>query len=177
MSKRLAQLAVIAAIVTAAFWFRARERLPESPEAAVNALFDAAAQGDDAAYLRLLGGELRKTLESSRGQLGESAFRASLRRSAAGIKGLAVSRGEQAPPDRVALDLDLVFADRTERQRMLLVDTGRGFTIVAMEGAAMMKPPVAYGTPVYDEGAVPSPAPANPGGGNSTAVPSTATRW
>jgi hypothetical protein len=167
VSKRLAQLAVIAVVVAAAFWFRARERLPESPEAAVNELFDAAARGDDAAYLRLLGGELRKTLESSREQLGATAFRESLRRSAAGIKGLAVSRGEQAPPDRVALDLDLVFADRNERQRMLLVDTGRGFMIVALDGATMVKPPVAYGTPVYDEGAVPPVAPANPGGGNT----------
>ncbi len=167
MSKRAVQIAVIAAVVAAAFWLRARERLPESPEAAVNELFDAAARGDDAAYLRLVAGELRTTLESSRAQLGQAAFRESLRRSAAGIKGLAVSRGENAPPDRVALDLDLVLADRNERQRMLLVDTGRGFAVVAMEGAAVLKPPIAYGTPVFDEGAVQPPAPANPGGGNS----------
>ncbi len=157
MSNRVVQIAVIVAIVAAAFWFRTRDRLPETPELAAGALFDAAARGDDAAYLRLVSGELRTTLESSRSQLGQAAFRESLRRSAAGIKGLAVSRGETAPPDRVALDLDLVFADRNERQRMLFVDTGKGFALMAIEGAAVVKPPIAYGTPVYDEGAVRPP--------------------
>ena len=38
---------------------------------------------------------------------------------------------------------------------MLLVDTGKGYAIMAIEGAAMLKPPIAYGTPVYDEGSAP----------------------
>ena len=167
MSTRVVQIAVVVAICGAAFWLRTRDRLPETPELAVNALFDAAARGDDAAYLRLVGGELRTTLESSRGQLGVAAFRDNLRRSAAGIKGLAVSRGDAARPDRVALDLDLVFADRNERQRMLLADTGKGFAIMAIEGATMVKPPIAYGTPVYDEGAVAPQAGPSPNRSNS----------
>ena len=81
MSKRVVQIAVIAAIVAAAFWFRTRDRLPETPEATVNAFFDTAARGDDAAYLRLVTGSLRTTLESSRSQLGPAAFRDSIRRS------------------------------------------------------------------------------------------------
>jgi hypothetical protein len=167
VTKRVVQWAVIAAIVAAAFWLRGRDRLPETPEATVNALFDAAARGDDRAYLRLVVGPLRSTLESSRAQLGPAAFRESIRRSAAGIKGLAVTRGDNAPPDQVALDLDLVFADRNERQRMLLVDTGKGFGITAIEEAATVKPPIAYGTPVVDEGAVPPAASKSPESGNS----------
>jgi hypothetical protein len=161
------QLAVIVAVVAVAFWLRGRDQLPETPEATVNALFDAAGRGDDGAYLRLLIGPLRTTLESSRAQLGPAAFRENIRRSAAGIKGLSVARADNAPPDQVALDLELVFADRNERQRMLLVDTAKGFGITAIEGAATVKPPVAYGTPVVDEGAVPPPASKSPDRGNS----------
>ena len=50
---------------------------------------------------------------------------------------------------------------------MLLVDTAKGFGITAIEGAATVKPPVAYGTPVVDEGAVPPPASKSPDRGNS----------
>ncbi len=124
-----------------------------TPEAAVDEFFDAAAHGDDAAYLRLTSGELRESLESARSELGADEFRNSLRRSAAGIKGLAKTRSDDASlaGPSVALDVELVFADRNERQRMLLVPQGNGWVITSIGTAQTIQPPVRYGTPVFEE--------------------------
>jgi len=51
----------------------------------------------------------------------------------------------------VALDLEIVFADRNQRQRMLLERTRGGWAIRAIEAAEMVKPPIPYGTPVFEE--------------------------
>jgi hypothetical protein len=143
--------AVIAALVVLAVALRRGDRLPETPEAAVAAFFDAASRGDGAKYLRLTSGPLRVSLEDTRSQLGVRAFCESLRRTAAGMKGLATSRGGDAPPDRIVLDVELVFADRIERQRMCLAAQGTGWTIQSITRTNMVKPPVAYGTPVFEE--------------------------
>jgi hypothetical protein len=142
---------VIAALVVLALVLRRNDRLPETPEAAVAAFFDAASRGDDALYLRLASGPLRASLEATRSQLGVPAFRESLRRTAAGMKGLATSRGGDVSPDRVVLDIELVFSDRIERQQAFLVPDGTGWTIQSLTGTNMVKPPLAYGTPAFEE--------------------------
>jgi len=151
------RITVALALVAAAFLFRGRQRLPETPEAAVTALFDAAGKGDDRAYLELVGGELSKSLENTRKELGAAAFRESLRRSNTGMKGLAVTRAADSPPGMVAMSVELVFADRIDRQRMILTETTAGWTITAIEAVRLVKPPVPYGTPVFEE-----PPPAQP---------------
>lgn len=143
--------AVIAALVAVALLFRARDRLPDSPEQAVSALLDAAARGDDGSYLRLTSGGLREALEAARSQLGVGAFCESLRRSTSGMTGVGVTRRPDAPAGRTVLEVDLVFADRVERQRMTLVDGGDGWTIESIATADVVKPPVPYGTPVFEE--------------------------
>jgi hypothetical protein len=148
-------------VVVAALLLRGGGRLPDSPEAAVAELFDAASRGDDAAYLRLVAADLARSLNQTRSQLGTEAFCDSLRRSAAGIKGLAVGRAESAAPDAVALDVEIVFADRKERQRIVCTETARGWIITSMTGAEMIKPAIPYGTPVFDSdtaAARPSPS-------------------
>jgi hypothetical protein len=145
------QILVVVLLVALAILLRNRERLPETPEKAVSELFTAASDGNDRAYLRLLSGELRKSLERDRSQAGDESFRQGLRRSAAGIKGLAVTRAGDAPGEMVALDVEIVFADRNERQRMLLEPKRGGWTIASIEQAEMRKPPIPYGTPVFEE--------------------------
>ncbi len=146
------RIAVGVAVVAAALLLR-RDSLPESPEQAVADLFDAAGRGDDAGYLRVLGGDLSASVRQTRSQLGTEAFRENLRRSAAGIKGIAVSRVATLESDAVALDVEIVFTGRNERQRVLCEPTGRGWAITEMAAAEMEKPAIAYGTPVFDEGA------------------------
>lgn len=153
MKKWLLPAGVIAGLAVLAFVLRRGDRLPETPEAAVAAFFEAAGRGDDALYLRLTSGSLRASLEDTRSQLGAAAFRESLQRTAAGMKGLAASRGAEGSEGRVVLDVELVFADRIERQQMSLAPKGTGWTIESITGTNMIKPPVAYGTPVFEESA------------------------
>ena len=56
-----------------------------------------------------------------------------------------------APDGAVALDVDIVFADRNENQRILLAPKGNGRVIVSIDAALMSKPPVPYGTPVFED--------------------------
>ena len=155
MSKRRREWAlgaVLAAVlVVVAFALRGRDRLPDTPNAAVSAFFDAQQKGDDGAYLRLTCGPLRRSLEEARKQAGAEAFRQGLRRSSEGIKGLAVSQSGGAAGDLVELDVEIVFADRNERQKMVLARQGTGWAIAAIERAQVEKPPIPYGTPVFEE--------------------------
>jgi hypothetical protein len=151
-------IGVAAALAVAAFALRGRSRQPETADGTVSAFFAAAKAGDDDAYVRLTSGQLRATLENTRSQLGAAAFRESLRQTAAGIKGLATTAGSDAPPGQTAVEVDIVFADRNERQRMFLAPLGAGWTIDAITAADMRKPSVPYGTPVFDEASGPPKA-------------------
>lgn len=108
MKKWAPHAVVIAALVVLAVTLRRGDQLPQTPEAAVAAFFDAASRSDDALYLRPASGPLRVLLEDTRSQLGVRAFRESLRRTASGLNGLATSRGGDAPADRIVLDVELV---------------------------------------------------------------------
>jgi len=150
-SNWILRLLVVAVLVVLALALRSRSRLPETPEKAVSEFFSAASDGDDRAYLRLTSGELRQSLATARSQAGAEAFRAELRRSAAGIKGMALTRADDAPSNLVAIDVEIVFADRNERQRMLCEPKQGGWAIAAIGQAQMVKPPIPYGTPVFEE--------------------------
>jgi hypothetical protein len=168
VKERALKVAVVVGLVAAAFALRGRglrrETSPtpqtaETPEdsswsnaaATVSRFFDAASEADDDAYLRLVSGELRTSLAATRSELGAEAFRAELRRSTSGIVGLATMPGEDAPPGMIAVDVEIVFADRNEYQRMLLAPDGSRWVITSIEEARMVKPPVPYGTPVFEE--------------------------
>ena len=125
--------------------------LPATPEETVNAFYDAAGAGDDEAFLALLATDLRRRLARTRDQQGARKFRQDLRTSVAGIKGLAVSRAKDPLAGEAALDVELIFADRTDRQRIGLWRTGNGWIITSLGTSWGVKPPVPYGTPVYQE--------------------------
>ncbi len=151
MKKWLPHAIVVLALVAGAVLLRDRRPRPETPEATVAALFDAASQGDDEQYLRLTGGALRESLRQTRQQLGPAAFRENLKRTNTGIKGLAVTRAGQPSGNTVALNLELVFADRVERQRVLLTPESNAWVITSIATATHVKPAVPYGTPVFEE--------------------------
>jgi len=161
------RILVIATLAVSAFWLRGRGPPPPAPgsidsppsseapdwsEASktVTDFFQAAGEGDDEAYLDLLDGPLRRSLEETRSELGVEEFRRMLRRSVEAIKGLAVTPGEGAPGGGLALDVEIVFADRNEYQRMVLSGKGRAWRITSIDKARMVKPAVPYGTPVFE---------------------------
>jgi len=151
VKRPLLMIALLVGVVIVAVVFRQGGSLPAKPEETINAFFDAASRGDDAAYLRLTTGELRKTLEKTRAEQGTGPFRDGLKRSAAAIKAVAVSRSDRAPLEGIAVDVDIVFADRNEQQRMVLVEERGGWAIANIEAAETVKPAIPYGTPVFEE--------------------------
>jgi hypothetical protein len=158
MKNRLLPAGLIVVLFAVAMVLKKRDQTPvpaESPEDVVNKFFDAARQGDDAACLGLVAGEYRRSLENDRSQVGPAAFRESLKRMAAGMKGIGIKTSAETPVEGVALDVELVYADRNEKQRMVLVRQGGGWAILSVDSAQMQKPPVAYGTPVFDDTASP----------------------
>ncbi|NQT85399.1 hypothetical protein HQ560_01460 [bacterium] len=152
MKQRIVQIAVVIALVAGAVLLRNREQaLPETPEAAVNAFFDAAERGDDTAYLTLVDGELRSRFENARSELGPERFRADLQRQAAGVKGLGTMRADDAPEGLVGIDVTIVFTDRNETQRFTLAPRNNGWIITNISTTNTSKPSIPYGTPVYAE--------------------------
>jgi hypothetical protein len=151
MKTRAVQILVVTGLVALALLLRKpARRLPETPEDAVNAFFDAATRGDDEAYLALVDGELRESLRNTRSQVGAEAFRRDLRKSVSGIKGLAIARSD-APGEQVALEVEIVFAGRKERQQIVVSPRGRGWIITTIGPAEAIKPAIPYGTPVFQE--------------------------
>ena len=51
----------------------------------------------------------------------------------------------------MVLEVDLEFADRYERQRIGLVEQAGGWAIASITASELVRPPVSYGTPVYEE--------------------------
>ena len=143
------QAGLVAALACLAFALRGRSPIPGTPEDTVSAFFDAASRGDDRAYLALVGGEVRRSLAATRAEAGREAFRANLRRTASGIKGLAISRAGPPTDDQIALDVEIVLADRNERQRVTVSKRAAGWIITALGRAETARPAVPYGTPVF----------------------------
>lgn len=151
MKRWASGIALAACLVLAAVLLRSRDRLPEEPEDTVSDFFDAQQKGDTGAYLRLTCGDLRNSLERSRDELGSEEFRQSLARSAQGIKGLAIMPTDEVSGESVALDVEIVFADRKECQRMRLTRLRGGWAIASIERSVLEKPVIPYGTPVFEE--------------------------
>jgi hypothetical protein len=150
------------ALAAVAVMLRNRDDLPQvvptttskpsqTPSTTVSELLHAADQEDADAYLQLTGGKLRQSLEQMRSELGPDGFREHLRGFADGVKGVAVFGEEPQQADEVTLDVEFIFADRNERQRVTLARRGRRWVVTSMEKAQMVKPPIRYGTPVFEE--------------------------
>ena len=78
------------------------------------------------------------------------------------MKGFAVTRSSEPALQGVALDVELVFADRNEKQRFVLVQEQGGWLVFSIGKADVQKPDFAYGTPVFGElGGPDSAAPAS----------------
>lgn len=135
-------------LIAVAVLLRGRGSAAATPEDAVTALFDAAQRGDASAYLQCFGEPLQTTIAAETASGGSVAE--ALRRTVAGLKGLAMTRATATQPDAVALDVELIFAQRNQRQRFTLVPRGGGWVIVALERADTLRPEVRYGTPVFE---------------------------
>jgi hypothetical protein len=150
-TKRIGVSAVLAIVLAAAaLMLRGKGRLPPTPDAAVKTLFQAAQRGDAPAYLATLTGAIRSSFESTQSQIGAERFSASLRESVAGMKSFAIGPAGEVLSDQAELDVELVFADRNERQRFVLLRQNGGWQVARIEKADTVKPPIRYGATVFD---------------------------
>lgn len=145
--------AVVVGLVLVGLMLRKRDAevvLPRTPTDAVQKLFDVSDRGDARAYLELVRGDLRETLQYELSQIGPEAFQENLRKSMRDVKGLSIEEID-VRPDSAVIKATLVFTDRNEVQRIQLAREEEGWTIRAIEQALMETPPVAYGTPVFGD--------------------------
>jgi hypothetical protein len=146
-------LGILLAIVLAgvALVLRSREQSAATPSAAVSSMIQAAREADINRYLGVTSGRLRAELEQTRAEMGDEGFREHLRRFGEDIKGQAILGSGEPEGDTAILDVEFVFADRNERQRTTFVRRGKGWTIASVDAIEMVKPPIPYGTPVFEE--------------------------
>lgn len=130
-----------------------------SPDAAVAALVSAERAGDVEAYREGLTGEALEAFESRLRGVGAGQVAAGLRGGLAGLKGHATSEVRQEGSDAATLVLELIFADRHERQRVELRRTGGVWKISGRTPMERITPEVPYGTPVFTPPAEEGPAP------------------
>lgn len=169
MKRILAALITVGLLAGVLWWARQRPAASTTgpgatPEACLDRLFQAAAEGDVAAYLDCFTGPERERLaRESAGQAPES-FARTLREAVAQLKGRAVFPAPQDPPGataagaaptRATLIVERVYASRTEKQTYHLVRDGRTWRIRAVEGVNPTQPSRPYGTPVYEIDAPP----------------------
>lgn len=124
---------------------------PPRPEDAVWAAVEAAKVGDVNRYLALFAEPMRGQLEQSRKEMGETAFREYLTRTASQPKGIAISPLDEAPAPEAPsarYRVEFVFADRNEVQQYTLQRDGRRWQIANVDGAERIKTLIPYGTPV-----------------------------
>jgi hypothetical protein len=100
----------------------------DSPQGVVFAMLDAARRGDAAAWLSFYTGSMRATLDSS------------VRKSAAAIKGIAVSEPEVLGPAKCRVHVEYVYADRNETQNLYLEKSGAGWRIARADPAERIQP-------------------------------------
>lgn len=142
-----ARVLLAVGLVMFAVWVAGRERA-QSPEDVVFKWFEAAARGDLTSALRLTGGSLRRSLNM---QLRDDvSARQSIGRPLDGVRGVAVQNAGSSFADQVELEVELVFEDRNERQRVRLEREGGKWLIVEFSPSDRVIPPVRYGTPAFD---------------------------
>lgn len=148
MSRYALPITLALALLALAVFQSNRQQPPGTPEATVLAFFDAAERGDVNACVRLLSTDLGRALERS--SEATASLRGELQRAAEGLTGVAIIRSERSPSGLVSLDVELVFTDRNERQRMVLRPESGGWLIESMHAARRVEPPIPYGTSVFE---------------------------
>jgi hypothetical protein len=119
------------------------QRTEPTPQDAVYAMLDAAKAGDVAKYLASHTGQMEQSLRRA---ISESTdFAQYLRKSDAGIKGIALTEPEVLSAQEVKLRVEYVFQDRNEIQFLYLHKTEAGWKISQVDSAERIQTLVPYG--------------------------------
>jgi ketosteroid isomerase-like protein len=141
-------------LVGAGVWFTARrpsENSAATPEDCVQAMLDASRRGDTAAYLDCFSETMRPQLDATRQQMGEARFREYLAESQSPVMGVATSRLPETRPERARIEVEFILRDKNQRQTIELRNDAGRWQIEAMSQSVYTKPPIPYGTKVFEE--------------------------
>ncbi|MCX6909805.1 MAG: hypothetical protein NTY01_17430 [Verrucomicrobia bacterium] len=144
-------------LIGAGVWFAARNRPADfggamsTPEDAIQAMLDASRRGDARAYLDCFTDALRPQLDATRQQMGEARFREYLMESQAPVMGVATTRLADARPDRARCEVEFILRDKNQRQTIEMKNESGRWRIEAMSHAVYARPPIPYGTKVFEE--------------------------
>lgn len=143
-------------LIGAGVWFTARNRSVISADAAtaedaIQTMLDASRRGDARAYLDCFTDAMRPQLDATCQQMGEARFREYLTESQAPVMGVATSRLPETRPDRARIEVEFIFRDKNQRQTVELKQEGGRWRIETMSQAVHAKPPIPYGTKVFEE--------------------------
>ena len=121
----------------------------DDPRETIYAMLEAAKGGEVAAYLDCFSGEIAQRIEQSRREMSDDAFSEYLKTRDGEIKGVAISDVDNLSPDSASIELEYVFADRNESQRLRLTKVDGAWKISGMDAAERVNTAIPYGTPVY----------------------------
>lgn len=146
------------ALIAIGVWYASRTRETAAPAAAVatpedaiNAMLDACRQGRVETYLDSFTDSMRPQLETTRQQMGDARFREYLIESQAPVMGVATMKKADVRPDLVRYEIEFVHRDKNQRQLVELKKIGDRWLIDSMGQAVYAKPPIPYGTKVFDD--------------------------
>ena len=125
-----------------------RAELPSTPQDAIYRMLNAARAGDGNAYLRQYAGEMEAQLRQAAAEKTEADFKSYLQTSNAQVKGVAVSEPKVLPDREVEVEVEYIYQDRNETQRMYLKKYGSEWKITRVNGAERVKTLTPYGSPV-----------------------------
>lgn len=151
-------------LIGAGVWFTARNRPADfagaaTPEDAIQAMLDASRRGEARAYLNCFTDAMRPQLDATRQQMGEARFREYLAESQAPVMGVATTKLPDARPERARIEVEFILRDKNQRQTIELKQEGGRWRIEAMSQAVYAKPPIPYGTKVFEESKTKTSAP------------------
>jgi hypothetical protein len=114
-------------------------------------MLDASRRGDASAYLDCFTDAMRPQLDATRQQMGEARFREYLAESQAPVMGVATTRLPETRQDRARIEVEFILRDKNQRQTVELKQDAGRWRIVAMSQTVHSKPPIPYGTKVFEE--------------------------
>jgi len=120
-----------------------------TPQDAINAMLDAARNGDVKKYLAAYTGSMEAALRQTVAESSDAAFQKYLQDTSAALKGVAVMAPDAAAGDTEAkVRVEYVYQDRNEVQTLNLEKTANGWKIARVDSAERIKTLVPYGSPV-----------------------------
>jgi hypothetical protein len=139
---------ILAGLLGVAVLRRNAARQPSSPQDTIYRMLDAARSGNAAAYLGEYTGQMEAHLKQVLAEKGDAAFQRYLISANAEIKGVAVSPPKETAAGEVEIQVEYVYQERNEVQRIGLEQRGGRWKIARVDSAERVQTLVPYGSAV-----------------------------